>query len=69
MLIRNRAPMRAQTTAPISSSSASVKDRRGSHSPTSVSAAPVQISAYDLSFEFKVAHAGGGGGGGGGGGW
>ncbi len=24
-------------------------------------AAPVQISAYDLSFELKVAHAGGGG--------
>ncbi len=26
-----------------------------------VAAAPVQISAYDLSFELKVAHAGGGG--------
>ncbi len=31
-------------------------------------AAPVQISAYDLSFELKVAHAGGGGADGGGGG-
>lgn len=31
-------------------------------------AAPVQISAYDLSFELKVDHAGGGGADGGGGG-
>ena len=32
-----------------------------------LAAAPVQISAYDLSFEAKIAHADGGGGGGGGG--